>query len=324
MSSVQHLREFIRERLAAAAEEIFTEVEKTIVRYEEQLDGQRRMMGIDWKPQIKLSRIGSELQRQGSDLQKPHVLVKQEAAGVQQVRRSGADQEEPGAQWIKEETEGPESSLLKHEQQDSEHLPAGRGQKDLCSRQEGEQPVQNQNFALMETFTLQEGDSSEGEPRTEQLSFHLSPEVERRDEEGSSSAVFRSQSRTDSKKMSIKCDICGRTLKYKYDLKLHYRTHTGERPFSCETCCKSFARRSQLNVHYRTHTGERPFTCPVCRKSFFQIGHLNVHKNVHTGERPFCCETCGKRFTRRYLLNVHQRTHAAERPLSWETFVKSF
>ncbi|MEQ2284529.1 hypothetical protein AMECASPLE_022628 [Ameca splendens] len=53
MSSVQHLREFIRERLTAAAEEIFSEVEKTIVRYEEDV----RLLGTCWKPQIELIRI---------------------------------------------------------------------------------------------------------------------------------------------------------------------------------------------------------------------------------------------------------------------------
>ncbi|MEQ2277679.1 hypothetical protein XENORESO_006196, partial [Xenotaenia resolanae] len=53
MSSVQHLREFIRERLTAAAEEIFSEVEKTIVRHEEDM----RLLEICWKPQIKLTRI---------------------------------------------------------------------------------------------------------------------------------------------------------------------------------------------------------------------------------------------------------------------------
>ncbi|KAK5610355.1 hypothetical protein CRENBAI_006383, partial [Crenichthys baileyi] len=53
MSSVQHLREFIRERLTAAAEEIFSEVEKTIVRYEEDV----RLLGTCWKPQINTTRI---------------------------------------------------------------------------------------------------------------------------------------------------------------------------------------------------------------------------------------------------------------------------
>ncbi|KAK5616652.1 hypothetical protein CRENBAI_003060 [Crenichthys baileyi] len=57
MPSAQSLREFIRERLTAAAEEIFTEVDKTIVYYEEELDRQRRLLETYWKPQIKLQRI---------------------------------------------------------------------------------------------------------------------------------------------------------------------------------------------------------------------------------------------------------------------------
>ncbi|XP_043991226.1 uncharacterized protein LOC122841729 isoform X2 [Gambusia affinis] len=90
MSSAQHLREFIRERLTAAAEEIFTEVEKTIICYEEELDAQRRMMGINWKPEIKLHRIGSELQRQSSGVQNPRVS----AAAVQQVGEEKMSSEE--------------------------------------------------------------------------------------------------------------------------------------------------------------------------------------------------------------------------------------
>ncbi|MED6254521.1 hypothetical protein ATANTOWER_028454 [Ataeniobius toweri] len=50
MSSVHRLREFIRERLTAAAEEIFSEVEKTI-------EDERRLLEICWRPQIKLHRV---------------------------------------------------------------------------------------------------------------------------------------------------------------------------------------------------------------------------------------------------------------------------
>ncbi|XP_063317334.1 uncharacterized protein LOC134616396 isoform X2 [Pelmatolapia mariae] len=56
MPSVQSLREFINERLTAAAEQIFLEFEKTIVQYEEEIDRQRRLLDITWKPQIKLHR----------------------------------------------------------------------------------------------------------------------------------------------------------------------------------------------------------------------------------------------------------------------------
>lgn len=40
MSALQHLRLFVKERLSAAAEEIFREFEKTVLRYEEQLQQQ--------------------------------------------------------------------------------------------------------------------------------------------------------------------------------------------------------------------------------------------------------------------------------------------
>ncbi|XP_051809101.1 uncharacterized protein LOC127535334 isoform X5 [Acanthochromis polyacanthus] len=44
MSSVQNLRELINERLTAAAEEIFTEFEKSIVQYEKEIHRQCRLL----------------------------------------------------------------------------------------------------------------------------------------------------------------------------------------------------------------------------------------------------------------------------------------
>ncbi|CAG5862839.1 unnamed protein product, partial [Menidia menidia] len=54
MSSVQHLREFISQRLTAAAEEIFSELEKTIVQYEDEINRQRRLLEVRRKPRIAL------------------------------------------------------------------------------------------------------------------------------------------------------------------------------------------------------------------------------------------------------------------------------
>ncbi|XP_014882023.1 zinc finger protein 70-like isoform X1 [Poecilia latipinna] len=363
MSSVQHLREFIRERLTAAAQEIFTEVEKTIICYEEELDAQRRMMGIDWKPQIKLHRVGSELQRQSSDLQQPSVSNEEEDSAIQQVwslaSRSSQDQKEaehqwteeeqmePGTKWIKkEEEEEPEptllkheemeyplmyvkkeeldSSVLQHEQQPPEHLPTGQDQKDLCSSQEGEQLVQKQFVALIETSTLQEDDMSEEETRTEQLSLHVSAVVESKDQEGSSCSVSESQSDTGTKKRSFKCDICGRRYTQHYKLKNHYRTHTVERLFSCEICGKGFSRMRDLNRHKRIHTGEKPFSCQSCGKSFSQISNLNRHKKIHTGEKPFSCQSCGKNFSRFSHLDRHNKIHTGEKPFSCQSCGKNF
>ncbi|XP_007542132.1 zinc finger protein with KRAB and SCAN domains 3-like [Poecilia formosa] len=356
MSSVQHLREFIRERLTAAAQEIFTEVEKTIIFYEEELDAQRRMMGIDWKPQI----IGSELQRQSSDLQQPSVSYEEEVSGIQQdfslankfnhneKVHQWTEEEQMGLEpkWIKKEENEPDptllkheeleypltyirkeeldSSVLQHEQQPPEHLPTGQDQKDLCSSQEGEQLVQKQFVALIETSTLQGDDMSEEETRTEQLSLHISPVVESKDQEGSSSSVSESRSDTGTKKRSFICDICGRCYTQQCKLKKHYRTHTGERPFSCETCGKSFSLINVLNSHKKTHTGEKPFSCQACGKRFSRIDNLKDHKRIHTGERPFSCQSCGKSFSRISHLNRHQTIHTGEKLFSCQSCEKSF
>ena len=58
MSSVENLREFVNERLTAAAEEIFRVFEQTVVDYEKEIDRQRRLLDIVRKPEIKLHRMG--------------------------------------------------------------------------------------------------------------------------------------------------------------------------------------------------------------------------------------------------------------------------
>ncbi|XP_075338653.1 uncharacterized protein LOC142398502 isoform X3 [Odontesthes bonariensis] len=98
MSSVQHLREFISQRLTAAAEEIFSEFEKTIVQYEEEIDRQRGLLDISWKPQIKLHT--AELSQQDVCKEK-NVLVERQLCD--QESNSSVDQEEPEPPHIKEE-----------------------------------------------------------------------------------------------------------------------------------------------------------------------------------------------------------------------------
>ncbi|XP_051794275.1 uncharacterized protein LOC127530802 isoform X2 [Acanthochromis polyacanthus] len=58
MCSVEYLRELISDRLTAAAGEIFSEFEKTIVQYQEEIDRQRRLLDVIWKPHIPLQPIG--------------------------------------------------------------------------------------------------------------------------------------------------------------------------------------------------------------------------------------------------------------------------
>ncbi|XP_051809033.1 zinc finger protein ZFP2-like isoform X22 [Acanthochromis polyacanthus] len=99
MSSVQNLRELINERLTAAAEEIFTEFEKTIVQYEEEIDRQRRLLDNIWKSEIKFHT--TDLLQQ--HVQEENVLAEQSLCN--QEKNSSVDQDDPDAPQKNEEQE---------------------------------------------------------------------------------------------------------------------------------------------------------------------------------------------------------------------------
>ncbi|XP_030606937.1 zinc finger protein 2 homolog [Archocentrus centrarchus] len=304
MPSVQYLREFINERLTAAAEEIFTEFEKTIVQYEEEIDRQRRLLDITWKPEIKLH----------TDHPQQHVCKEEEVLTEQQLwnqeRSSSLDQEEPEPPQIKEE------------------------QVELCSSQEGEQLVlKEETDTFMVTAVYEESDLIEPEPDREQLLSHSFAVAESRDQEGSrsvdsgpsrvtnrihsnnasNSRMSVSQGTSETGKKSLKCDVCGRAFKKKCQVKEHRKIHTGEKPHSCKICERSFTQKSTMLRHMIIHTKEKSYSCQTCGKTFSQSGNLYVHMRIHTGEKPYSCKTCGKMFARSNHMLRHMKTHAGEK-----------
>ncbi|XP_029974800.1 uncharacterized protein LOC115408288 isoform X2 [Salarias fasciatus] len=128
MSSIQALREFINERLTAAAGEIFTVFEEAIMHYEEEIERQRsRLLEINWTPPIKLKGTENPQQHTGN-----------------QKMISSLEQEEHEAPRIKEEQEDYVAVTVTDGESDNPH----NSVRDLT--------IQRLTAAAVEIFTMYE------------------------------------------------------------------------------------------------------------------------------------------------------------------------
>ncbi|XP_026095318.1 sal-like protein 1 isoform X1 [Carassius auratus] len=83
------------------------------------------------------------------------------------------------------------------------------------------------------------------------------------------------------------CGICHRVLSCQSALKMHYRTHTGERPFKCRVCGRAFTTKGNLKTHYSIHCSMPPLriqhSCPICQEKFTNAMVLQQHIHMHMG-----------------------------------------
>ncbi|XP_061591844.1 uncharacterized protein LOC133457029 isoform X2 [Cololabis saira] len=269
MSSAESLREFISERLTAAAEEIFSEFERTIVRYEEEIERQRRLLDITGKPGAPgAPRDAAGTGKPGADVLQHSLCKEEEDLTDQSCNReetSSLDQVEPEPPQIKEE------------------------QEDFVLKEEID--------TFMVTPVYEESDHSEPEPYlNSQLLSEISTEAENPDQDASGHEDLQTSENTemtpkkkchrshhkkvtgdiqcspDAGDSSVKCEVCERTFKHISEMKRHYRIHT-DMP-------KSNAERQR---EYRA----RRNASPNRREEYLRKERIRWKKDVEAGKKKF-------------------------------------
>ncbi|KAJ3248098.1 Metallothionein expression activator, partial [Chytriomyces hyalinus] len=97
------------------------------------------------------------------------------------------------------------------------------------------------------------------------------------------------------------------------------RTDTGKSLFICpwEGCQRQFTRPYNLRSHYRQHTGERPFACTQCSLSFSRHHDLKRHTLIHApGGKQHACPACNRSFLRSDALKRHLKPNGDDSKLS--------
>lgn len=78
-----------------------------------------------------------------------------------------------------------------------------------------------------------------------------------------------------------KCSFCPYLAKSRWEVSVHERTHTGNKPYQCSFCDYKANQRGNMRTHERRHTGEKPYKCPYCpytsATSSCTLSHVRLH-----------------------------------------------
>ncbi|XP_014881254.1 serine/threonine-protein kinase SKS1-like, partial [Poecilia latipinna] len=167
MSSVQ------LKRVVNPADETFTEFKGIIVKSEEEMDDQRRLLDFSRTPRIILHRIDC--------LQ--HNIYEEEICN--QERSFNPDQEELEPLQVKQEQEEPEDHQIKEEQEDLKHQQIKVEEEEVyCSQGEEHIELKQETDTFMLVPVYEQTYQTESEPNRNQVIFQEAAEAENQNQEG--------------------------------------------------------------------------------------------------------------------------------------------
>ncbi|XP_014023525.1 zinc finger protein 227 [Salmo salar] len=337
MSKMQLLNMFLRERLTAAAVEIFGVVEKTIVEYQEEITRSKeenerlqKMLDMVIKPQVKLHRADP----------RQHHVSEEEVPLEQEWRRENSELTESTEEQDlrtnlgEEQMQGPETHG--HNIEFGFTPPCVKGDfvqdpwpSHLFQTQIVEDNETNNLSSTLVEHIKTEPDGGEdygvltsdpqlmfavnahcsAAPSENMHGTEIGGPLQRKTKTGRPFRHIGTLSELKKRRAlyeRFRCHVCGKGFPARNGLGDHMTTHTGERPHSCHLCGKGFKVKSHLKEHIRVHTGEKPFVCPVCGKAFRQDAHMKGHLRGTHKEKPYRCHDCGESFSQMGEMQVHR------------------
>ncbi|XP_059180046.1 gastrula zinc finger protein XlCGF57.1-like [Centropristis striata] len=333
MSKSQKLRSLVKQRLTAAAEEIFGLFETTIAEYEEELC--RSKEENERKQKLLDAVFSSNTPLQRADVQQV-LVIKEEVPPEEREWSSSLEQEdhegqeEPDHPNIKEEEEdlwtGQEGERLRGlEEADVIKFPFSP--VSVKSEDDEEKPQPSQLYQR-QTEQMENEDHGEdwGGPEPEPASCS-DPERHQElitvDMTGDASELETEDSGDWKEAREHQSGFSSWTIENNVSVS-GFRFSTVEKQFSCSDWGEGFGTGENQRGPMSSFEGEKPFSCSVCQKTFTQKGYLQGHMKIHSGEKPFSCLICGKRFIRKVQLTQHMTNHTGEKTISCSVCQKTF
>nr|XP_057920245.1 gastrula zinc finger protein XlCGF57.1-like [Doryrhamphus excisus] len=314
------LKELVKERLMSAADEIFSQFERTIVSYEEELsrtreenDRLRQQLEYVYKNHAVLKDIFQTTGRQQEC--RPQLHVKEEEEELPKFLPPGVS-----VKTERDKDRTPKLSQLHHspsKENRAAEPPSSTSRHHMTTEADGDliAPLSDSDGALHSPAAEDVDDGQESLSSDTDCEGDIRTHTDNKESECATKKTGE---------QSLTCSVCAKTFTQKCNLTQHMRTHTGEKPFICSVCGQRFSTKGAMILHMRRHTGEKPFCCSVCGERFSRKGNVVTHMRTHTGEKPFWCSVCDKRFAQDATFRSHMRTHTGEKPFSCLVCDKAF